>query len=31
MLETDPRRAAGNGYRFPVTMLNAQAVVAARA
>ena len=30
MLRTDPRRAASSGYRFPVTMLSAQAVVAAR-
>jgi hypothetical protein len=31
MLEGDPRRVAGPNYRFPVTMLAAQAVIAARA
>lgn len=30
MLRADPRRAASADYRFPVTMLSAQAVVAAR-
>lgn len=30
MLEADPRRAASRDYRFPVTMLGAQAVIAAR-
>ena len=31
MLEGDPRRAGSSHYRFPVTMLTAQAVIAARA
>jgi hypothetical protein len=30
MLQADPRRCASADYRFPVTMLTAQAVVAAR-